>query len=110
MKLTTTTWRVTMADLEAWKAKLVPFLNAYRQKPYPNLPAVDIEFDIGPKYARVWHTEPGAGRYAYAFVDMTTGDLLKPATWKAPAKHARGNLFAENPLGGCGPHGMAYLR
>ena len=48
---------------------------------------------------------------AHAFVDKATGDVLKPATWAAPAKHARGNIFdAHNGLEKMGPYGPAYLR
>ncbi len=46
----------------------------------------------------------------WAFIDKTNGDVLKPATWRAPAKHARGNLYDE--FGGMkfiGPHGPAYM-
>lgn len=41
---------------------------------------------------------------------VRAGDILKPATWKAPAKHARGNLFDANPLEKCGQYGLEYLR
>lgn len=30
-----------------------------------------------------------------AFIDKNTGDILKPASWKVPAKHARGNIFSD---------------
>jgi hypothetical protein len=51
------------------------------------------------------------GSGVHCFVDKTTGDVLKPANWKAPAKHARGNIFdVKNGLGWMGPHGPAYLR
>lgn len=30
-----------------------------------------------------------------AFIDKNTGDILKPASWRAPAKHARGNIFSD---------------
>jgi len=47
----------------------------------------------------------------HAFVDTTNGDVLKPAGWSAPAKHARGNIFDEhNGLSKMGPHGPAYLK
>jgi hypothetical protein len=50
-------------------------------------------------------------RSAWAFVDKTTGDVLKAASWKKPAKHARGNIFDEwNGLKSVGPYGPAYLR
>jgi len=51
------------------------------------------------------------GASVHAFVNTTNGDVLKPATWKAPAKHARGNIFDGSY--GCasmGPYGPAYLR
>ena len=46
----------------------------------------------------------------HCFVEKETGDVYKPATWRAPAKHARGNLYDE--FGGMkfiGPHGPAYM-
>lgn len=62
--------------------------------------------DHGQVRARVVH---GGG--VYCFVDYKTGDVLKPSGWKAPAKHARGNIFDEaNGLAACGPYGPAYLR
>jgi len=58
---------------------------------------------------------------AHAFIDMIggnvegaptlKGDVFKPASWKKPAKHARGNIFdAKNGLGSVGPYGPAYLK
>jgi hypothetical protein len=41
---------------------------------------------------------------------VRAGDILKPASYKAPAKHARGNLFDPNPLDMCGKYGLEYLR
>lgn len=50
-------------------------------------------------------------RSAHCFVDMTNGDILKPDSWKKPAKHARGNIFSGEPASkSVGPHGAAYLR
>jgi len=36
------------------------------------------------------------GSRVFAFIDMNTGDILKPATWNAPAMHARGSIFADD--------------
>jgi len=48
---------------------------------------------------------------AFCFIDKATGDVLKAASWAAPAKHSRGNIFDEsNGLGSIGPYGPAYLR
>jgi len=71
-------------------------------------PAISVEF--GPKYARIVRTDWGDQRSVYGFVEIVTGNLLKAAGWKAPAKHARGNIHNSDPLVGCGLYGMAYLR
>lgn len=57
-------------------------------------------------------TDPAfKGQSAYCFIDKENGDVLKPASWRAPAKHARGNIFdSSNGLACCGPYGVAYLR
>ena len=54
----------------------------------------DYKFYIesGRKYHKLI-METGAGsRSVHAFVDKKTGDLYKPASFKAPAKHVRFNL------------------
>ncbi len=51
------------------------------------------------------------GGRVYAFVELATGDIFKPASYKAPAKHPRGNIYAEDGGMGCMSHyGPAYLR
>ena len=48
---------------------------------------------------------------AWAFIDSTNGDILKPASWKVPAKHARGNLFdRQKGTGMITPYVPDYLR
>jgi len=85
-----------------------------------------IKFRIGKRFVIVtrhnWENgilqESGS---AHAFIDITggkiggkthlPGDVLMPATWRAPAKHARGNLFdVEGGTGCMGPYGPAYLK
>lgn len=58
-----------------------------------------IEVDKGSKYLKII-TNNGTQRSAHSFIcirDMgkfTSGDILKPASWAAPARNfARGNLF-----------------
>jgi len=49
--------------------------------------------ESGRKYHRII-METGAGsRGIHAFVDMKTGEVYKPASWKAPAKIVRYNLL-----------------
>ena len=70
-----------------------------------------VAIEGGRKYLKVVKRDDMGGGSAWAFVDTTNGDVLKPASWKAPAKHARGNIFDENNgLGSIGPYGPAYLR
>ena len=56
----------------------------------------DYKFYIesGRKYHKiVMETESGS-RSVHAFVDKKTGEVYKPASFKAPAKHVRYNLLS----------------
>ena len=64
----------------------------------------------GRRYKRIVRADAGS-RSVHCFVDTTNGNVLKAAGWKAPAKHARGNIFDDqNGLGMMGEYGPAYLR
>lgn len=78
-----------------------------------------LHMQHGPKFVKVVSTRNEGGQHllssgggrVHSFINKTNGDVLKPASWKAPAKHARGNIFDEkNGLGSMGPYGPAYLR
>lgn len=43
----------------------------------------------------------------WCFVDKTTGDILKAATWQSPAKGSRGNIFETNRMDRMTPQGPA---
>lgn len=46
----------------------------------------------------------------YAFIDIESGDILKPATYRKPAEHPRGNLFDEDMgIGGVNWFGPKYI-
>ena len=47
----------------------------------------------GRKYHRIVMETGGGNRSVHAFVDKKTGEVYKPASWKAPAKHVRYNLL-----------------
>jgi hypothetical protein len=58
------------------------------------------------KVERRWYGQSSI----YAFVDKQNGDIFKPASYKAPAKHARGSVFAQDGgLGCCNEFSVAYL-
>jgi len=72
----------------------------------PNLVAKPITAKSGRRYIKLLDDTS-----VFAFVDRTNGDVLKPASYKAPAKHARGNIFlSDNGLDLVGPFGPAYLK
>jgi hypothetical protein len=104
--------KVTTTDLSAFRTKLQGFVQAHWQKAANVGTPPEIIFEPlteGRKFARIVITQ-GSSRSAYGFVDLATGDLLKSASWKTPAKGKRGNIFDPDPLAGCTPYGMAYFR
>ena len=65
--------------------------------------------DPGSRYVKIIRESHGS-HSVHGFIDTTNGDILKAATWKAPAKHARGNINDPATWTCAGPYGMAYLR
>lgn len=76
---------------------------------------VDLEIQSGSRFDKIVKStacgDSSESRSVYAFIEKKTGDIYKPASWKAPAKHARGNIYAEDGGLKCAdPYGIAYLR
>lgn len=80
---------------------------------------------ISDKWCRVVNLEERNGERVmtsvYAFIALQDfsnkslgtvkcGDIMKPASFKAPAKTARGNVFDENFADCLNEHGPVYLR
>ena len=58
------------------------------------LKVVAMEWVDDAKYGRINAAPAGyQPKHVHAFVDKTTGDVFLPASWNAPAKGARFNLF-----------------
>jgi hypothetical protein len=76
---------------------------------FTNPPRLSVD-PRGIRYARIVSAGTGRQRMVYGFVDKTNGDILMAAGWKAPAKHARGNVADEATYVCAGPWGIAYLR
>lgn len=72
---------------------------------FPMLEDPQISFTTGRRYWKILRDNS-----AYCFVDRTNGDILKAATWKTPAKHARGNVLNEDPLNAVTEYGAVHLR
>ena len=78
----------------------------YKNQFYPNIPRDRFVVQWLQKRVRIMH-----GSSAHTFIDIATGDVLKPASWSTPAKHARGNIYDEHSgLKWMGPSGPAYLK
>jgi len=65
------------------------------------VPSIVIPSRKGKKYVKLCNAETRddghiGSRGVFAFVEIATGDILKPASFRAPAKHARGNIFDED--------------
>ena len=60
-------------------------------------PEYKFVIESGRKYHKIIMVIPNenrpASRSVHAFVDMKTGEVYKPASFKAPAKHVRFNLL-----------------
>jgi hypothetical protein len=101
------------SSLARWLEQCQALVNADFARHYPNLTPPTLVAEPGRRYVRIVSDER-TSRSAWAFVDTangpTCGDILKPASWKTPAKHARGNIFDPNPMQYITSHGPAYLR
>ena len=68
---------------------------------YPNSDPYKFSIQSGRKYHKIVQTDSGEGAAVHAFVDKKTGEVYKPASWKAPAKHVRFNLLEINSREKC---------
>lgn len=97
-----------------YEAGLENYLKAVRTRlakyweSFPNLPLPKIEVHPGRRYDKIVQT--GSQTHVHSFVDKTNGNILKAATWRAPAKHARGNIYdkIDEAFGG-ESHNVRYL-
>ncbi len=77
------------AQIEKWAEHISQRINETSQFTRPDHYEV-LTVDHGRKYSRIWSTR--GNKSAYAFVEIATGDIYRCATWRAPAKHVRGNI------------------
>jgi len=53
-----------------------------------------IEFETGSKYVKIVSISGGGSRSVHCFVEKANGNILRAASWKAPARNfVRGNVF-----------------
>lgn len=84
-------------------AKFMEELTVMFRNHRPNL---TLQTEEGSVYIKIV-THDGQGS-VYAFVQKNTGDIYKPASYKAPIKNfTRGNIFNDaTRMSWCGPFGM----
>jgi hypothetical protein len=69
------------------------------------LPVLSVR--VGPKWVKIVSDNAAAG----AFIDPANGDIYAVATFSRPAKHVRGNVFADDYRVSCmTPWGVKMLR
>lgn len=108
------------AAVERYVATLQELTNREYAKQFSNLTPPTIKVQFGVKYAKVVKVESNGGGSVHSFVALEgidtkaitakAGDILKAASWKAPAPHARGSVFNSNPLEGVDKYGANYLQ
>lgn len=97
---------VETTEFKRWMATVIARSEIYMTTRFVTLPLPKFTIQDGKRYIRVFRDNS-----CYAFIDKTTGDVLMPASYKAPAKHPRGNIFGpDNGLDCTGPYGIAYLK
>lgn len=64
----------------------------------PALTASEYDVIPGRRYDRIVSVLSNGQRTAHAFVDRTTGDVLKAAGWSRPAPGVRGNVATAEGL------------
>jgi hypothetical protein len=84
--------------------------------------AETITVEPGTSFDKIVNTMSNGQRSVHSFIakkDKTTkslgnvkvGDIMKAATWKQPAKHARGNIFDDDPAKALSADGFVrYLK
>ena len=99
---------VSVANLEAFVARAQTVVTEHYKRSFPTLTPSVLSYELGNRYARIVITSDGGRgqRSAFGFVDMKSGNLLKSASWKGPAKNfPRGNVHAGD-VRGVGPYGI----
>jgi hypothetical protein len=79
-------------------------------KKCPNITFVEtLATMTGKKNVRIVR-QGQVSRSAWAFVDISNGDILKAASWATPAKHARANIYKPETWVNVSSYGPCYLR
>ena len=95
------------ARVEMWAMDLVDALEADYKRRYPNSShSKRFEVKVGRKYLKInqYDLDQNGEQWSggvHAFIDKNTGEVYKPASWRAPAKHVRYDLRIINQREEC---------
>ena len=92
------------ASLAHFMTKAQDMINRYYATNFPSLTPGQLSFKRGNKYMKVIKDSS-----VYCFIEIATGDIFKAASYSAPAKHARGNIYSDF-MHCISPYGAVYLR
>jgi hypothetical protein len=109
-----------MKAVEEFVKLIQNLINQDYKKNYPSLKPDKITWKKGGRYIKLIRTVgSGSGSSVHAFIDAKgsemkgnfIGDIFKPASWRAPAKHRRGNVFVDKGIGAIDTTGsIKYMR
>ncbi len=115
---------------EAFDLALIKYFRAMEKKMadhysanFASLIPDKLEMVDGHQFVKINRIGGHGGRSVYCFISkydnetkalgkIKSGDLMKAASWRQPAKHARGNIIenCEKAIENSGPYGVAYLK
>jgi len=103
-------------DFETALAKFMEYITISKQEyiaqHFSRLTPPTYSLERGIKNIRVVSTDADGmkQRSVFCFIRIDDGAVLKAAGWKAPAKHARGTIFTDDPSKyGVSTYGANYL-
>lgn len=116
-----TTINKTSPEFVSWFNACQTMIDTYMSNSFPSLDREVLEIEEGSKFIKVVKVGRHQ-RFVYAFVakssfttktfgTVNAGEIFKPASFKAPAKHARGSILdASNGMSRMTCYGPEYLR
>ncbi len=92
-----------LAQIEAFRVAIEAVNAEYYAELSEKIPGYfkGVSIEMGKKNAR-FVIDVGGQRSVLFFVELESGNILKAAGWKAPAKGVRGNVASSKPQAGSG--------
>lgn len=92
--------------LNNWLQRAQAIVNEHHEKMGFNSTPETLSIDPkGKKYIRIVRSDNSV----HCFIDKSNGNVLKAATWRAPAPHARGSIYTIGKEG-VSAYGAHYLK